>query len=97
MEEKLQIEREQYLLAADRNPIMYSMIFSGLALLFLLIFFRILYQELRRRFEEQLMLEQSITELKRANIEYWSNFQTFLLTIYNSLCVKSGHLANDYC
>ncbi len=69
MEEQFQKEREQYQLEADRNLRLYSMIFSGLALLFLLIFFRILYQELRRRFDAQLMLEQNITELKRANIE----------------------------
>ena len=69
MEETLQVEREHYQLVADRNLRLYSLIFSGLALLFLLLFFRILYQELRRRFDAQLMLEQNITELKRANIE----------------------------
>jgi signal transduction histidine kinase len=69
LEEQFQIEREQNQLEADRNLKIYSMIFSGLALLFLLLFFRILYQELKRRFEVQLMLEQNITELKRANIE----------------------------
>ena len=69
MEEQLQIQREQYQIEADRNLRLYSMIFSGLALLFLLIFFRILYRELKRRFKVQLMLEQNITELKRANIE----------------------------
>lgn len=69
IEEKLQAEREQYQLDADRNLRLYSMIFSGLALLFLLLFFRILYRELRRRFEAQLMLEQNVTELKRANLE----------------------------
>jgi light-regulated signal transduction histidine kinase (bacteriophytochrome) len=69
LEEQFQIEREQNQLEADRNLKIYSMIFSGLALLFLLLFFRILYQELKRRFEAQLMLEQNITELKRANIE----------------------------
>jgi signal transduction histidine kinase len=69
MEEHFQIEREQYQLEADRNLRIYSFIFSSLALLFLLLFFRMLYQELRRRFDVQLMLEQNITELKRANIE----------------------------
>ena len=69
MEENFQITREKSQLEADRNLRLYSMIFSGLALLFLLLFFRILYQELRRRFDAQLMLEQNITELKRANIE----------------------------
>ena len=69
MEERLQTEREQYQFEADRNLRISSLIFSGLALLFLLLFFRMLYQELRRRFNVQLMLEQNITELKRANIE----------------------------
>ena len=69
LEEQFQREREQYQNEADRKLRLYSMIFSGLALLFLLIFFRILYRELRRRFDAQLMLEQKITELKRANIE----------------------------
>jgi signal transduction histidine kinase len=69
VEERLQIERVKYQLKADRNLRIYSLIFSSLALLFLLLFFRILYRELRRRFDIQLMLEQNITELKRANIE----------------------------
>lgn len=75
LEEQFQIEREQYQNEADRNLRLYSIIFSGLALLFLLIFFRIHYQELRRRFDAQLMLEQKITELKRANseLEQFSN------------------------
>jgi signal transduction histidine kinase len=68
-EEHLQVQREQYQLEADRNLRIYSLIFSSLALLFLLLFFRMLYRELRRRFDVQLMLEQNITELKRANIE----------------------------
>ena len=69
MEEQLQVQREQYQTEADRNLRVYSMIFSGLALFFLLLFFRILYRELRRRFDAQLMLEQNVSELKRANIE----------------------------
>jgi signal transduction histidine kinase len=69
MEERFQLEREQYQLEADRNLKIYSLTFSSLALLFLLLFFRMLYRELRRRFDVQLMLEQNITELKRANIE----------------------------
>ena len=69
LEENLQIQREKSQSEADKNLRLYSTIFSGLALLFLLLFFRILYGELRRRFDAQLMLEQNITELKRANIE----------------------------
>jgi signal transduction histidine kinase len=69
MEEGFQIEGEKHQLEADRNFRIYSLVFSSLALLFLLLFFRMLYQELRRRFDVQLMLEQNITELKRANIE----------------------------
>ncbi len=69
MEEQFQIERAQFQIEADRNLRLYAMFFSGLALLFLLLFFRILYRELRRRFDAQLMLEQNITELRRANIE----------------------------
>ena len=69
MEENLQRIREKSQFEADRNLRIFSMIFSGLAIFFILIFFRILYGELRRRFDGQLMLEQNIIELKRANIE----------------------------
>jgi light-regulated signal transduction histidine kinase (bacteriophytochrome) len=69
MEEKLQIERNQSQLDADQNRKIYSMIFSGLALLFLLLFFRLLYLELSRRFRTQVQLEQNIVELKRTNAE----------------------------
>jgi signal transduction histidine kinase len=69
VEERLQIEREQYQIEADRNFKIASLVFSVLALFFLLLFFRLLYQELKQRFEFQLMLEQNIVELKRANVE----------------------------
>jgi signal transduction histidine kinase len=69
MEEKLQIERNQSQLDADQNLKTYSMIFSGLALLFLLLFFRLLYLELSRRFRTQVQLEQNIVELKHTNAE----------------------------
>ncbi len=69
MEENFQIERERNQLEADRNLRIYSLIFSSLALLFLLLFFIMLYRELKRRFDIQLMLEQNITELKHANTE----------------------------
>jgi signal transduction histidine kinase len=69
VEERLQIDREQKQIEADRNFKIASLIFAGFAVIFLLIFFVMLYRELKRRINVQLMLEQNITELKRANIE----------------------------
>ena len=54
---------------ADDNSIYFLYLLTGVPMVFLLLFFRLLYLELRRRISFQTVLEQKLTELEHANSE----------------------------
>lgn len=54
---------------ADSNTNFYLFLLSAVSLAFLLVFFRLLYTELRRRITFQNTLEEKLTDLERANAE----------------------------
>lgn len=54
---------------ADANTNFYLFLLSAVSLAFLLVFFRLLYTELRRRITFQKILEEKLTDLERANAE----------------------------
>ena len=68
-ERKLLTYRAELQKLADRHSNYYLFLLSGVSLVFLLLFFRLLYIELRRRIGLQTRLEQKLTELEHANTE----------------------------
>lgn len=54
---------------ADENTNFFLLLLSAVSLAFLLVFFRLLYIELRRRIAFQKTLEEKLTDLERANAE----------------------------
>ena len=68
-ERKLLTYRADLQKLADRHSNYYLFLLSAVSLVFLLLFFRLLYIELRRRISFQTMLEQKLTELEHANAE----------------------------
>lgn len=69
VEEQLQAQRENAQQATDRSMNLILLLLSGTAVLFLLVFFRLLFVELHRRGRLQTVLEDKISELQRTNAE----------------------------
>lgn len=68
-ERQLLTYRSQLQKSADSNTNFYLFLLSAVSLAFLLVFFRLLYTELRRRITFQNILEEKLTDLERANAE----------------------------
>jgi len=69
LEQELQVERNALQKVADESVNLYLLLLPSTALLFLLLFFRLLYLELYRRLRFQVMLEEKLRELERTNAE----------------------------